>query len=64
MEKKHSLIEDFKEGFQIGYHRGYLRTQYLAVKNGVITEEKAAENANLSVEEFREQVRLLEEKLK
>lgn len=62
MEKKHSFINELKENFNKGCQQGYIRTLYLAVEEGAITEEKAAEKAKLSVEEFREQVRLLKEK--
>ena len=62
MEKKHGFIDELKENFHKGYQQGHIRTLHLAVDEGAITEEKAAEKAKLSVEEFREQVTLLEEK--
>ncbi len=60
-QKKQSLIDALKQGYQQGYEQGHLRTLAVSVRCGAMTEEKAAEKCGLSVEEFREKVKLLEE---
>ncbi|MBR1530214.1 MAG: hypothetical protein IJ642_13085 [Oscillospiraceae bacterium] len=59
MEKIQKIISDLKKDFSQGYEKGHLRTLYTAVQDGLITEQQAAEKSNLSVEEFREKVKLL-----
>jgi len=59
MNKIPEIISDLKKGFSQGYEKGHLRTLYTAVQDGLLTEQQASQKSNLSVEEFREKVKLL-----
>ena len=48
--------ESLAEGKAIGREEGTIKTLFGLVHDGLITEEKAAEKANVSVEEFRKLV--------
>ena len=48
--------EGIEEGRAIGREEGTIKTLFGLVHDGLITEEKAAEKANVSVEEFRKLV--------
>ena len=56
---KEGYKEAYKEAFEEGFAEGALKTLAGVVKDGILTEDEAAEMANLSVEEFRKKVALI-----